>query len=435
MNSLLDKRALIIYYLACTTLSLQIIKRNGRLPVTDTTPVLCDNLSSSLEVSADNGASEISTTAHQGVWRQARDPATGLPYYYCEALHVSQWDPPASGYIPMPDVYIPNTGGQLNLNKAYSGEGEDSEANIATDQGLNVTHRMYTTGMLPQIPEKTTAKHTRFLDDGSAVCSDAEGGLTPCFRDQESMEQIESSFYDEPSRRPSNKVPPSLFKYWLKRYSLFSRYDQGILMDYDSWFSVTPEVIAWHQAKRARQCFDHSCVVVDAFAGAGGNAIQFALAGCHVIAIEIDSRRAGHLAHNAAIYGVSDRIEIVNGDFLKLSKGIHADVAFFSPPWGGPNYYLQGSYDVESMGGQEAFGLRNLLKKVFNEMKCCAAIFWFPRNSSLSQLDNALSVLPEEHHRFGCEVECTELNGFTKGLTVYYGKVAKGAGKTKGQRT
>lgn len=39
----------------------------------------------------------------------------------------------------------------------------------------------------------------------------------------------------------------------------------------ESWFSVTPEKIAQHIAKRCR------CdTIVDAFCGAGGNAIQFA---------------------------------------------------------------------------------------------------------------------------------------------------------------
>ena len=38
-----------------------------------------------------------------------------------------------------------------------------------------------------------------------------------------------------------------------------------------SWFSVTPEQIARHVADRCR-----ADVIVDAFCGAGGNAIQFA---------------------------------------------------------------------------------------------------------------------------------------------------------------
>lgn len=35
-----------------------------------------------------------------------------------------------------------------------------------------------------------------------------------------------------------------MVKYWLQRYSLFSRFDQGIRLDRTGWFSVTPEAIA-----------------------------------------------------------------------------------------------------------------------------------------------------------------------------------------------
>ena len=42
-------------------------------------------------------------------------------------------------------------------------------------------------------------------------------------------------------------------------------------MDTEAWYSVTPEEIAVHQAQRC------ACdVIVDAFTGCGGNAIQFA---------------------------------------------------------------------------------------------------------------------------------------------------------------
>ncbi|CAB4058826.1 TGS1 [Lepeophtheirus salmonis] len=52
------------------------------------------------------------------------------------------------------------------------------------------------------------------------------------------------------------------------------------------WFSVTPEKIAKHIAERCR-----SDVIVDAFCGVGGNAIQFALTCNHVIAIDIDPKK------------------------------------------------------------------------------------------------------------------------------------------------
>ncbi|XP_074843272.1 trimethylguanosine synthase isoform X2 [Carettochelys insculpta] len=70
---------------------------------------------------------------------------------------------------------------------------------------------------------------------------------------------------------------PELAKYWAQRYRLFSRFDEGIKLDREGWFSVTPEKIAEHIATRVGQSF--SCdIIVDAFCGVGGNAIQFALA-------------------------------------------------------------------------------------------------------------------------------------------------------------
>lgn len=82
-----------------------------------------------------------------------------------------------------------------------------------------------------------------------------------------------------------------LQKYWHKRFSLFSLYDSGIKLDKgryvshffpmfinkinyltESWFSVTPEKVAVHTAKRCK------CdIIIDGFCGAGGNSIQFAM--------------------------------------------------------------------------------------------------------------------------------------------------------------
>lgn len=59
---------------------------------------------------------------------------------------------------------------------------------------------------------------------------------------------------------------------WAQRYRLFSLFDQGIQLDHEGWYSVTPEAIAQHIAERCR------CeLIVDAFCGVGGNAIQLAM--------------------------------------------------------------------------------------------------------------------------------------------------------------
>ncbi|CAG5097607.1 Similar to TGS1: Trimethylguanosine synthase (Homo sapiens) [Cotesia congregata] len=87
-----------------------------------------------------------------------------------------------------------------------------------------------------------------------------------------------------------------LMKYWVKRYRLFSRFDQGIKLDRESWFSVTPEKIAMHIAERCR------CdTIVDAFCGAGGNAIQFAFTCERVIAIDIDEGKIELARNNAKL--------------------------------------------------------------------------------------------------------------------------------------
>ncbi|CAN0267436.1 unnamed protein product [Lampetra planeri] len=137
---------------------------------------------------------------------------------------------------------------------------------------------------------------------------------------------------------------PELIKYWAQRYRLFSRFDEGIRLDREGWFSVTPERIAEHIAQRC-QCD----LIVDAFCGVGGNAIQFAFTCERVIAVDIDPEKVALARHNARVYGVDDRIEFIVGDFLALAPRLRADVVFLSPPWGGPTYLDAHAYDLDSM--------------------------------------------------------------------------------------
>lgn len=88
------------------------------------------------------------------------------------------------------------------------------------------------------------------------------------------------------SRSPYPHVPS---KYWGQRYRYFSRFDDGVTMDKEGWYSVTPEAIARHIAERV--CSD---IVVDPFVGCGGNAVQFALVSHLVIAIDLDPVKLEH---------------------------------------------------------------------------------------------------------------------------------------------
>ena len=68
-----------------------------------------------------------------------------------------------------------------------------------------------------------------------------------------------------------------------------------------------------------------------------------------VIAIDISEEKICCARHNAAIYGVEDRIEFIVGDYLKLAPTLRADVVFLSPPWGGPSYLQADVFDIETM--------------------------------------------------------------------------------------
>ncbi|XP_058097168.1 uncharacterized protein LOC131242498 isoform X1 [Magnolia sinica] len=116
-------------------------------------------------------------------------------------------------------------------------------------------------------------------------------------------------------------------KYWRQRYLLFSRFDEGVKMDEEGWFSITPEAIARHHASRCS-----NGTVIDCFTGVGGNAIQFAMRSNHVIAIDIDPQKIDYAQHNAAIYGVDEKIDFIKGDFFQVASKLKVVIL--------PHYHL-----------------------------------------------------------------------------------------------
>ncbi|KAI4336985.1 hypothetical protein L6164_015450 [Bauhinia variegata] len=143
----------------------------------------------------------------------------------------------------------------------------------------------------------------------------------------------ERRFYNEDEglqfQEMHEEYSATICKYWCQRYTLFSRFDDGIKLDEEGWFSVTPEPVAQHHALRCA-----SGIIVDCFTGVGGNAIQFAQSCKHVIAIDIDPRKIDYARHNAAIYGLDDQIDFLVGDFFLLAPKFKANTVFLSPPWG-----------------------------------------------------------------------------------------------------
>ncbi|TIA90543.1 hypothetical protein E3P99_01543 [Wallemia hederae] len=214
--------------------------------------------------------------------------------------------------------------------------------------------------------------------------------------------------YKELIYRDKSQVPEHLLKYYYQRNRLFSQYDQGVILDEESWYSVTPELIAMQTAERCR------CgTIVDAFCGVGGNAISFAFTCERVIAIDIDPVKIELAKHNAEIYGVADRIEFVQQDFLTWAKESSADykidVIFFSPPWGGINYMDTFTLDsLKPVTGAE-------LVRVGKTLTPYICMF-LPRNTTLqdiSQLDDRV------------EIEENWMSGKFKAITVYLGDFSK----------
>ena len=189
---------------------------------------------------------------------------------------------------------------------------------------------------------------------------------------------------------PKDLVPD---KFWAQRKRLFSRYDEGIQIggkdDPEMWYSVTPETIGNHIAKRMISMIAQrreTIVIVDLFCGCGGNSIAFARLNStninknsqdstrvKVIAVDNCLSRLKMTANNALVYGISredlvlvhaDAIEVVNAykeGLRKVSDDVttttehphvysgftvggiellpsYVDAFFLSPPWGGVDY-------------------------------------------------------------------------------------------------
>ncbi|XP_969535.2 trimethylguanosine synthase isoform X2 [Tribolium castaneum] len=285
--------------------------------------------------------------------------------------------------------------------------------------------------------EPPKPKHIHFDDDGGVLEQEDlsfQGVLLDTSDDKQSSadEEIASEVVTTPpkveeqqdetvvTKRKKRKkkiiMPPEikenthLRKYWHRRFQLFSKFDEGVKLDEESWYSVTPEQIAKHLAQRCK------CdLIVDGFCGAGGNAIQFAFTCKRVIAIDIDPKKIELARNNAEVYGVADKIDFIVGDFFHLAPGLMADVVFFSPPWGGPAYKNEVVYDLESM--LLPVPISKLLE-VGRVITSNIAVF-LPKNS------NAFLLIDETAPGGGVEIEQNFMKKNLVSITAYYGDLIK----------
>ena len=163
-------------------------------------------------------------------------------------------------------------------------------------------------------------------------------------------------------------------KFWSQRRRLFTLFDEGIRLDKESWYSVTPEAIANHISAHLVGNREDA-VILDPFCGCGGNAIAFAKMERVklVVCVDKDLEKLKMAASNAGVYGIPkekmvfihnnagrvlsfyDGGKLTNGssdcetngnkDVTESFKigGIELlpetiDCIFLSPPWGGMDY-------------------------------------------------------------------------------------------------
>ncbi|KAI0792199.1 RNA cap guanine-N2 methyltransferase-domain-containing protein [Abortiporus biennis] len=258
----------------------------------------------------------------------------------------------------------------------------------------------------------------------------------------------------------ASQVPEQLVKYFHQRHRYFSLYDEGCLLDEVGWYSVTPEGIATQIAERCR-----CATILDAFCGVGGNAIAFAQTCERVIALDTSPVRLALARHNAAIYGVVDRIEFILGDYLSFARSYLStphkqrkiDVVFLSPPWGGPDYISGDSSPSTNEKGKARASLDDSLEYIAHPEFNLSSIqpvhgaelfklsrqitpniaYFLPRNSNLEEISQMLvddtkekaPQIGQKKRRKGgemVEVEEEWIGKKLKAITCYFGGLAQG---------
>ena len=104
---------------------------------------------------------------------------------------------------------------------------------------------------------------------------------------------------------------------YAQRYYYFSLFDQGIKMDDESWYSVTPEEIAIYIAGLVKD--NKESVITDAFCGCGGNVIQFSKTFKSVNAVDISKDKIELTQNNSSVYSCPNNITYYHKDFFAFN--------------------------------------------------------------------------------------------------------------------
>eukprot|EP00347_Sterkiella_histriomuscorum_P003508 403364031 len=228
-----------------------------------------------------------------------------------------------------------------------------------------------------------------------------------------------------------------LKKFYKHRYYLFSKFDRGIKIDEESWYSITPETVAKHVASRVTDVFgEGNANVIDGFCGVGGNVIQFARKCAFAIGNDFDGNKCESCKHNAQIYSVDNKLQVINKDFLKMkieditypqNTASRIDVVFMSPPWGGVGYNQLEEYKLEYLFPDFTETVKSALNFSRN------LIFFLPKNTSIKEIIDTLLPHAREfnddpdsdRNELIIEVEQIMYGESCKGIHIYTGELVQ----------
>ncbi|KAK0746056.1 RNA cap guanine-N2 methyltransferase-domain-containing protein [Schizothecium vesticola] len=236
-----------------------------------------------------------------------------------------------------------------------------------------------------------------------------------------------------------SQVPWDIQKYYHQRHSLFHLYSSSpsspsIHLTDAAWFGVTPEPVALqiaHDLDPPSSPTSSPTTIIDIFAGAGGNAIAFALSGkwSRVVAIERDAATLACAQNNARVYGVYDEVVWILGDSFEVLALLRAQgrgkggvelsvlledmaaestVVFASPPWGGVSYADRDVFDLSAM---EPYNLA----EIHEACRPMRHVLFLPRTSDIRQV---AALVPKGK---GEKVDVVQycMHGASKGMVAY----------------
>ncbi|CAK69896.1 unnamed protein product (macronuclear) [Paramecium tetraurelia] len=196
-------------------------------------------------------------------------------------------------------------------------------------------------------------------------------------------------------------IPKYIQKFYRKRFFLFKKFNEGIQLDEESWYSVIPEEMSIHIANKLKTSSPGSDVI-DGFCGSG------------VICIDIDPIKINNITNNLQVY--ESIATVIQMNFLEYTHTNQDFILIMCPPWGGLNYSHQ-PYDLNSMKPS----LEDLLTKGLQMTN--KIVLQLPKNIDIQQL---VSIFKDVTDKLRLElkpieVEMMLINEQINQLIIYYG--------------